>query len=58
MNRCDNTCDGCLWADSCDSKLRCEDYTPVGSEHDVLFYEAILQENAEEYQSLVNEMNS
>lgn len=58
MKHDENTCRGCLWEDSCNSSVRCEDYTPTNQESDILYYQNILKENDEEYRSVVQELNS
>lgn len=58
MNKCENTCSGCLWADSCGSNSRCGDYTSIGDEQDVAYYESVLVENERVYSSLVAEFDS
>lgn len=49
MSKCDNTCHGCLWADSCGFDSRCDDYTPMNDEQDIAYYEKILEENGKVY---------
>lgn len=59
MNKDENTCRGCIWADICKSNTKCEDYTPADTEdNDIQYYEKILQENADEYRSLVEKEDS
>ena len=58
MNNSVSSCFGCLWSDSCDSDVRCGDYTPVDQSDDILYYQNVLKENHEEYQSFVDEFHS
>lgn len=50
------TCDGCLWADSCDATKRCDDYTSEDLDRDIQYYHNALKENGQVYQSIVDEM--
>ena len=58
MNRHNDTCAGCFWADKCESESRCDEYTPMDSEQETDFYNSILEENVQEYQNLINEFDS
>lgn len=52
-------CQGCYWQESCEYQTACSDYTPIDSEDsDIDFYNNILRENIEEYESLIAEQNN
>ena len=38
MNKDENTCRGCIWADICKSNTKCEDYTPADTEDNDIQY--------------------
>lgn len=48
-------CANCYWADKCDCAYKCDDYTPMDSEEDILYYQKVLAENAEEYEIEIKE---
>lgn len=48
-------CDSCYWQDQCNSRRKCDDYTPIEDSEDISYYQAILQENAEFYRRLEKE---
>lgn len=49
------TCEGCIWEDQC-SGSRCEDYSPANdTEGAFTYYDAVLAENAAEYQAMIEE---
>ena len=46
------------WCEQCGGDSPCDDYTPLDEHEDVRFYNNILKENAEEYRSMLKEVNS
>ena len=49
----------CIWYDQCGSECqgKCDDYSPAddAGENEVLFYQGVLKENAQEYEKVIQE---
>ena len=58
MDSGNNKCLSCYWCEQCGGDSPCDDCTPLDEHEDVRFYNNILKENAEEYRSMLKEVNS
>lgn len=52
-------CKKCYWNEQCNFDFPCDDYTNIDEENteEEMFYESILNENIEEYETIIREYN-